>query len=454
MTLDSLLKTACSLLLLVACVAVLCRSLPRRSHFAERAVACSVMCLLPFVVFVAVSLNASDAVEPDVAAIDEYPITQFTIFSIALLLCFVTVLTLFSVSVWGALFICTASYTAQSMASMPFGMLTSLLLLLGAPEGVLAHMGLSTMLFALTGAAVLVAWDLLFVHRVRRFGNEWPEDGRTIVAVFAVLVFEIAFGLIMRSLLGLIPSTINATSLKLIELSAMVIQLAASGMVLFAQLEMLNSERLRHKSNAAAKLVQEQALQQELARASIDEINRRCHDLRHRIQDLQHLSRVDLEALERLDETICRYGSMVKTGNDGLDVLLTEKSLVCYDENIELTCIADGRCLSSMSPLDLRALVGNAMDNAIEAARSCPPERRSIYVLIRPVGEMASIHVENGFSGGVELVNGIPRPDPKKGNEHGWGTRSMTATVESYGGALSFSAQDGIFSVDALIPLA
>ena len=258
----------------------------------------------------------------------------------------------------------------------------------------------------------------------------------------------------MRSLLGLIPSTINATSLKLIELSAMVIQLAASGMVLFAQLEMLNSERLRHKSNAAAKLVQEQALQQELARASIDEINRRCHDLRHRIQDLQHLSRVDLEALERLDETICRYGSMVKTGNDGLDVLLTEKSLVCYDENIELTCIADGRCLSSMSPLDLRALVGNAMDNAIEAARSCPPERRSIYVLIRPVGEMASIHVENGFSGGVELVNGIPRPDPKKGNEHGWGTRSMTATVESYGGALSFSAQDGIFSVDALIPLA
>lgn len=69
-----------------------------------------------------------------------------------------------------------------------------------------------------------------------------------------------------------------------------------------------------------------------------------------------------------------------------LSTVLIKKSLLCEPKKIELTCMADGKCLNHMDAVDLYALVSNILDNAIESAVRLPEsEQRTIsfyYVLL------------------------------------------------------------------------
>ena len=154
------------------------------------------------------------------------------------------------------------------------------------------------------------------------------------------------------------------------------------------------------------------------------------------------------------------YDAVVRTGNDALDTILTEKSLVCEREGIALTCIADGSSLGFLTPAELYSLFGNALDNAIEATRQVEdPEGRSISLLVRRTGDMVSIHVENTCAGKAEFEDGLPRTTKRDAQgmrdemNHGIGTRSMRALAEHYDGIFS-AAQDGdIFCLDIVLPL-
>ena len=84
-----------------------------------------------------------------------------------------------------------------------------------------------------------------------------------------------------------------------------------------------------------------------------------------------------------MEDTIHIYEAIVKTGNEVLDTILTEKSLYCKDKKIQVSCVADGNQLEFMNTVDLYALLGNAMDNAIEAVEKFREmEKRQIDVMI------------------------------------------------------------------------
>lgn len=64
---------------------------------------------------------------------------------------------------------------------------------------------------------------------------------------------------------------------------------------------------------------------------------------KHPIRQLQMSSaKADVEALREIENTVGIYDSVVRTGNDTLDVILTEKGLICEHSGIHLTCITDG----------------------------------------------------------------------------------------------------------------
>ena len=118
-----------------------------------------------------------------------------------------------------------------------------------------------------------------------------------------------------------------------------------------------------------------------------------------------------------------------------------------------MSCIADGAALDFMRPSDLYSLFGNALDNAMEAIKGLrDAQRRSISLIVRRRGQMVSIHAENYFDGKVNLVDGLPQTTKGDHSAHGFGTRSMRMIVESYGGTLTYLAQDDVFHLNALIP--
>ena len=62
---------------------------------------------------------------------------------------------------------------------------------------------------------------------------------------------------------------------------------------------------------------------------------------------------VDREALNDIAREVNVSDSVVETGNEALDTILTEKSLACSQEGITLSCIADGAALGARLPSDI-----------------------------------------------------------------------------------------------------
>lgn len=108
--------------------------------------------------------------------------------------------------------------------------------------------------------------------------------------------------------------------------------------------------------------------QYKISKDTIDLVNMKCHDLKHQISrirsEMQEGSQND--ALKDMESAVMLYDNVAKTGNKALDSILTEKSLFCEKNHVELNYIADGKKIEIMSPSDIYSLVGNALDNAKE----------------------------------------------------------------------------------------
>ena len=82
-----------------------------------------------------------------------------------------------------------------------------------------------------------------------------------------------------------------------------------------------------------------------ITKENIDIINRKCHDLKHQISALRDMcTKEEREKyITEIQDSIQIYEAMVKTGNDVLDTILTERSLICKANNIVVSCVADGK---------------------------------------------------------------------------------------------------------------
>ena len=99
-------------------------------------------------------------------------------------------------------------------------------------------------------------------------------------------------------------------------------------------------------------------------------INRKCHELKVQIADLRrlHPDEAVAQSLDEAEQAARMYDANAATGNEVVDVVLTEKSLLCEAQHIRLNCVADGTCLAALEPGDLYALFSNLLDQAIDAA--------------------------------------------------------------------------------------
>ncbi|MBP3729678.1 MAG: sensor histidine kinase [Lachnospiraceae bacterium] len=99
---------------------------------------------------------------------------------------------------------------------------------------------------------------------------------------------------------------------------------------------------------------------------------------------------------------------------------------------------------------DFITIFGNLTENALQAVRDLPAEKRNIHVTARMLSEaMLGLSVKNPYQGQIKLdKNGLPRSD-KAG--HGIGLSSVSAAVGRYRGALDLDTAEGVFSAGVLL---
>ncbi|MGM9537155.1 MAG: GHKL domain-containing protein, partial [Candidatus Onthomonas sp.] len=176
--------------------------------------------------------------------------------------------------------------------------------------------------------------------------------------------------------------------------------------------------------------------QYEMSRESIEIINRKCHDLKHQVAALKYISDPERknEVIDSLQSSVMIYDSVAETGNEILDTVLTEKSLICGKHEIALSCIADGKQLAFLDPVDLYTLVGNALDNAIEAVLPLSAPERLIRIRVQKKAGLVFLRIENPYSGSLTLRDGLPVTHKEDRQNHGFGLKSIRDIVEKYHG--------------------
>lgn len=198
-------------------------------------------------------------------------------------------------------------------------------------------------------------------------------------------------------------------------------------------------------------VIERQKIQYQMTKENIDNVNLKCHDMKQQISMFEN--RIDGEALQEIKSMIRVYDTTFQTGNEVLDVFLQEKLLCCERDQIKLDCIVDGKCVEFIRPADLYALVGNAIDNAVEAVKRIEnPEKRIISFSVRKSMNMALIHVDNEYVGKIEMEGNLPKSTKGDPLNHGFGMRSMSLIAEKYNGTVSVAVEGNVFNLNILIP--
>lgn len=213
----------------------------------------------------------------------------------------------------------------------------------------------------------------------------------------------------------------------------------------------LSRRALRDELSAVRVILEQSERQYETAKKTQELINIKYHDLRHQYTRMEQQGSIFQGEREELKQLLNDYDIQIQTGNEVLDVILTEKNLLCRKENIQLLCMADGAGLDFMKPHHLYALLSNAIENAMEAVLKLPEDERFIHLYIRRQGKLFHIRVENAFQGILMLRNGLPLTRKEDPNYHGFGMLSMKTIAESYGGELNVALEDGTFCLDVLL---
>lgn len=226
--------------------------------------------------------------------------------------------------------------------------------------------------------------------------------------------------------------------------------------ILFAHHRQLQELNAKLEVETLKNILHMQYTNYQLSVESIALVNQKYHDLKHQIALLRSevTSQEKLAYLDQMENEIKSYEAQNKTGNQVLDTLLASKSLQCQSQGVSLTCVADGKALDFMQPMDICTLFGNALDNAVENVNKLPdPEKRLIHVSVSRQKDFLRIRVENYYEGSIEFVNGLPATTKNNKQFHGFGLKSIQSTAKKYGGSVTISAENGWFELRVLIPL-
>lgn len=223
-------------------------------------------------------------------------------------------------------------------------------------------------------------------------------------------------------------------------------------LAIFVAFSISRENRVVHENEMMETMLYNMKEQQRLSRENINIINIKCHDLKYRISRISKIedSKDQEEYIDSIKNALAIYDNIYQTGNDVLDLVLTEKGLLCDEYGIKVTCMIDGSILGFMSAADINALFGNLLDNAVESTLKEVKERRFISIQVKKRGQGCYIHMDNTCSVPPSFEDGLPVTTKEDKAYHGFGVRSVKYIVDKYKGDLLMQASDGRFCVDIL----
>ncbi len=335
-----------------------------------------------------------------------------------------------------------AAYTVQNFASGCRNIMRALL-----------FQGERNIPSRLVGLAFTVLLLLLyynfFVRRLETRDPESPINNGSLIAFSVVVLFAVnVFHMYWAWQIRVFPEDYDT-----VDIYGSVFSVTCTLVLLFLEFDVFRESVRQKEQHIIEQALAESIRQQQLAAQNVEIINRKCHDLKHQIAAMKLISNEEERnsSIEEIEKAVMIYDSSIKTGNHALDIILTQKSLICQKEHISFSCMVDAEALLFLDTVDIYSLFGNAVDNAIECVQRYEDSaQKQISLNVGKRGNIISICLENYCEDDLEFKDGLPVSRKGNSNFHGFGTKSIRYIVEKYGGMLTIYCTNRIFSLNIM----
>lgn len=180
------------------------------------------------------------------------------------------------------------------------------------------------------------------------------------------------------------------------------------------------------------------------------------HDYHNHIQALAaYLESGEIERarayLDEINDTLIKVDTVIKTGNTMVDAILNSKISLMNTRSIRVNATARVPTVLSIADVDLCVMIGNLLDNAMEACEKLPKADRFIRIYI----STKSSHLYMSFtnSAGKKQTKVGNLFASTKGLDHGFGLSRVDELVARYGGYLTRASEDGGYTTEVILPL-
>lgn len=202
-------------------------------------------------------------------------------------------------------------------------------------------------------------------------------------------------------------------------------------------------QMLKHQLEIKAQYYKELSRRQQIT-------NKTMHDLKNQLFALHEIYKNNpkegMEKIEVICADILSAYTLKFTGIESIDALITSKLLIMKENNIKFFNNIYISKDYNVDIMDMCILLGNLLDNAIEANNEVNEENRFVNLLILQQRDYVSINISNPTGKKFKLNKGMT--STKKHKElHGFGLKSVNEIVGKYDGNCILKQEDGNFEV-------
>ena len=205
------------------------------------------------------------------------------------------------------------------------------------------------------------------------------------------------------------------------------------------------------------------AYQNKLLKNQVDEVHNMYltmrgwrHDYHNHMQSVKAYLAMDSldEArayLDRLEQDLDDIDLLFHTGNINADAILNSKISLAIRKGIQVDYKATVPKELAVSDIDLCVVIGNLIDNAVEACEKVEPQHQFIRLYIGILRRQLYISVSNATGEAVRKLD-EEYITTKRGN-HGHGLKRINNIVNKYDGYINRKNEPGVFVTEIMLPI-
>lgn len=292
-------------------------------------------------------------------------------------------------------------------------------------------------------------------YAVAIFLKAFKKNKRQNVILPAVYLSAIVIG--PGASIIIIVTLFSATGLSIPQILASTILLLAVNIGFFSLYERQEELFEKDKEQEVLKTLNSSYEKQfQVMQISNRKTSRMRHDLNNHMTTLNYLAEskdfAELEKyLQKMNKDTVVAGEYIKSNNLAIDSILNHKIAEAEQKGIECDFEVSIPVELRIEPTDLTSILGNLLDNAMEAVKELEDGQKKIGGIVRYDRGRLVINIRNPYKGKLKYEGDRLKTSKKDKDNHGIGLDSVKSAIDRYSGILLLESEKGIFDAHILL---